>query len=104
MSETIAIVDYVMGNLHSVAKAVEHVSSGATVRVTGDLADIAAASRVIFPGQGAAPDCMREIDSRGLRQVIQDAARNKPFLGICMGLQVLFEHSDEGNTPCLGLL
>ena len=59
---------------------------------------------MVFPGQGAAPDCMREIDARGLRQVIIDAAHSKPFLGICMGLQVLFEHSEEGDADCLGIL
>jgi len=58
----------------------------------------------VFPGQGAARDCMREIDARGLRQAIVDAARSKPFLGICMGMQVLFEHSEEGDTACLGIL
>jgi glutamine amidotransferase len=72
--------------------------------VTSDPAVIAEAGRVVFPGQGAAPDCMREIDARGLRQVIVDAAHSKPFLGICMGLQVLFEHSEEGDAGCLGIL
>lgn len=100
----IAIVDYGMGNLHSVAKAVEHVAPQARVVVTGDAGIIASAGRVVFPGQGAAPDCMAEIEARGLREAILDAAENKPFLGICMGLQVLFTHSDEGNTPCLGVL
>lgn len=99
----VAIIDYDMGNLHSVAKAFEHVAPGAKVAVTSDPATIQDASRVVFPGQGAAPDCLAEIDKRGLRCVIADAARNKPFLGICMGLQVLFEHSEEGDTPCLGL-
>jgi glutamine amidotransferase len=99
----IAVVDYGMGNLHSVAKALEHVAPAARVRVTGDPETIRAASRVVFPGQGAAPDCMAEIDARGLREAILEAAASKPFLGICMGLQVLFEHSDEGDTPCLGV-
>jgi glutamine amidotransferase len=103
MAVDIAVVDYGMGNLHSVAKALEHVSNGASVVVTGDAQTILEAGRVVFPGQGAAPDCMREIDSRGLREVIVRSAREKPFLGICMGLQVLFEHSDEGDTPCLGI-
>jgi len=100
----IAVIDYGMGNLHSVAKAIEHVAPKAEVVVTGDPAVIARAGRVVFPGQGAAPDCMAEIDRRGLRAVILEAARTKPFLGICMGLQVLFEHSEEGDTQCLGLL
>lgn len=99
----IAVVDYGMGNLHSVAKALEHVAEGQTVSVTSDPAVIAQAQRVVFPGQGAAPDCMRAIDAHGLREAIQAAAETKPFLGICMGLQVLFAHSAEGNTACLGL-
>ena len=104
VSADIAVVDYGMGNLRSVSKAIEHVAPAMTVVVTSDPAVIAQAGRVVFPGQGAAPDCMREIDARGLRQVIIDAAHSKPFLGICMGMQVLFEHSEEGDTACLGLL
>ena len=104
MSVDIAVVDYGMGNLRSVSKAIEHVAPGASVVVSSDPAVIAEAGRVVFPGQGAAPDCMREIDARGLRQVIIDAAHSKPFLGICMGMQVLFEHSEEGDTACLGIL
>jgi glutamine amidotransferase len=100
----IAVVDYGMGNLRSVSKAIEHVAPAMTVVVTSDPEVIAEAGRVVFPGQGAAPDCMREIDARGLRQVIIDAAHSKPFLGICMGMQVLFEHSEEGDTTCLGVL
>jgi len=101
----VAIVDYGMGNLRSVQQAVRKVAPGADIAVTGDAKVIASARRVIFPGQGAAPDCMREIRSRGLDSVIADVLREgKPFLGICMGLQVLFEHSEEGDTPCLGLL
>jgi len=104
VSVDIAVIDYGMGNLRSVSKAIEHVAPAASVVVTSDPAVIAEAGRVVFPGQGAAPDCMREIDARGLRQVIMDAARSKPFLGICMGMQVLFEHSEEGDTACLGIL
>jgi len=100
----IAVIDYGMGNLHSVRKALEHVAPGADVVVTDDPGLIAAAGRVVFPGQGAAPDCMAEIEAHDLRHVILGAAADKPFLGICMGLQVLFEHSDEGDTPCLGLM
>jgi glutamine amidotransferase len=99
----ITVIDYGMGNLRSVSKALEHVAPGATVLVSSDAQTILAADRVVFPGQGAAPDCLREIDARGLRPVILEAAQAKPFLGICMGLQVLFEHSAEGGTPCLGL-
>src|SRR5512138_1276372 len=104
VSVDIAVIDYGMGNLRSVSKAIEHVAPSASVVVTSDPKVIAGAARVVFPGQGAARDCMREIDARGLRQVIVDAARNKPFLGICMGMQVLFEHSEEGDTACLGIL
>ncbi|MFA5370931.1 MAG: imidazole glycerol phosphate synthase subunit HisH [Sideroxydans sp.] len=100
----VAIVDYGMGNLRSVYQAVRKVAPDLSVRVTDDAAVIAAAGRVIFPGQGAMPDCMRELDMRGLRQAVLDAARSKPFLGICIGLQMLFEHSTEGDVPGLGVL
>ncbi len=100
----IAVVDYGMGNLRSVAKAVEHVAPERRVIVTSDPDQVASAERVIFPGQGAMPDCMRELDARGLRPAVLEAARTKPFLGICIGLQMLFERSEEGDTPGLGLL
>ncbi len=100
----IAIVDYGMGNLRSVSKAIEHVAPGATVIVTGDPVAVAGADRVVFPGQGAMPDCMREMDARGLRPALIDAARARPFLGICIGLQMLFERSEEGNVQGLGLM
>ncbi|MBI5007540.1 MAG: imidazole glycerol phosphate synthase subunit HisH [Nitrosomonadales bacterium] len=100
----IAVVDYGMGNLRSVQQAVRKVAPGANIIVTGEPDVIASAARVVFPGQGAAPDCMREIRARHLDRVIAGVVREgKPFLGICMGLQVLFEHSEEGDTPCLGL-
>ncbi|MFZ3019262.1 MAG: imidazole glycerol phosphate synthase subunit HisH [Gallionella sp.] len=100
----IAVVDYGMGNLRSVEQALRKVAPEAKIAVTGDAQVIAAAGRVVFPGQGAAPDCMREIRARGLDGVIAKVIGDgKPFLGICMGLQVLFEHSEEGDTPCLGL-
>jgi imidazole glycerol-phosphate synthase subunit HisH len=97
----IAVIDYGMGNLRSVAKALEHVAPGKTVRVTSDPAEVAQAERVVFPGQGAMPDCMRELDARGLREAVLDAAQNKPFLGICIGLQMLFESSEEGLEALL---
>jgi len=100
----VAIIDYGMGNLRSVAKAIEHVAPGRQVVVTSDPAVVAAAGRVVFPGQGAMPDCMRELDLRGLRQAVKDAAASKPFLGICIGQQMLFEHSEEGDVPGLGIL
>ncbi len=100
----IAIIDYGMGNLRSVQQAVRKVAPSASVSVTDDAKVVAAAKRVVFPGQGAMPDCMREMDARGLRQAVLDAAHNKPFLGICIGLQMLFEHSAEGDVPGLGVL
>lgn len=99
----IAVVDYGMGNLRSVSKALEHVAPSKTVLVTSNPDDIASAGRVVFPGQGAMPDCIREVDARGLREAVLYAAQNKPFLGICIGLQMLFEHSEEGNSAGLGL-
>ena len=99
----VAVIDYGMGNLRSVSKALEHVAPRAEVLVTSDAGIIASADRVVFPGQGAMPDCMREVDARNLRPAILDAARERPFLGICIGLQMLFEFSEEGNTSGLGL-
>lgn len=100
----IAVVDYGMGNLRSVSKALEHVAPDKQVLVTSDPEQIDAADRVVFPGQGAMPDCMRELDARGLRDAVVRAAASKPFLGICIGLQLLFEHSEEGDAPGLGIL
>jgi imidazole glycerol-phosphate synthase subunit HisH len=98
------VVDYGMGNLRSVSKAIEHVAPQAEVRVTSDAAEIARAQRVVVPGQGAMPDCMRELEARGLREAVIHAARERPFLGICIGLQMLFERSEEGGARGLGLL
>lgn len=100
----IAVVDYGMGNLRSVQHALGTVAPHASIVVTGDSDVVAKAARVVFPGQGAMPDCMRELDARNLRSAVLDAARNKPFLGICIGLQMLFQHSSEGDVPCLGVL
>ncbi|ADI28693.1 imidazole glycerol phosphate synthase subunit HisH [Methylotenera versatilis] len=99
----IAVVDYGMGNLRSVSKALEHVAPNKNVLVTSNPADIENADRIVFPGQGAMPDCIRELDARGLRSSVMHAASNKPFLGICIGLQMLFEHSEEGDAAGLGL-
>ncbi|MFA7349778.1 MAG: imidazole glycerol phosphate synthase subunit HisH [Methylotenera sp.] len=99
----IAVVDYGMGNLRSVSKALEHVAPSKNVVVTSNPAEITQAERVVFPGQGAMPDCMRELDARGLRDAVLYAAQHKPFLGICIGLQMLFEHSEEGDAAGLGL-
>ena len=100
----IAVIDYGMGNLRSVSKAIEHVAPQLEVTVTSDPEVVMRASRVVFPGQGAMPDCMREMDARGLREAVIDAARSKPFLGICIGLQMLFDRSEEGDIAGLGLL
>ena len=97
--QTIAIIDYNMGNLHSVERAVVHVANGANVVVTADPSVILHADRVVFPGQGAARDCMRELETRGMAEVVREAMQTKPFLGICMGM-----HSEEnGGIECLGL-
>ncbi|MBP7079486.1 MAG: imidazole glycerol phosphate synthase subunit HisH [Rhodocyclaceae bacterium] len=95
---SVAVVDYGMGNLRSVAKALEHVAPQARVTVTDSAGEIAAADRVVVPGQGAMPDCMRELDARGLRESVVRAAATKPFLGICIGLQMLFGESEEGDA------
>jgi glutamine amidotransferase len=98
---SIAVIDYGMGNLRSVSKALEHVAGAVPVVVTADPAVVAAAGRVVFPGQGAMPDCMCELDARGLSAAVLQAARDKPFLGICVGQQMLFERSEEGDVPGL---
>ena len=98
----IVVVDYGMGNLRSVAKAIEHVAVDQSVIISSDASEIANADRVVFPGQGAARDCMRELQDRNLQQVVIAAAKEKPFLGICMGMQVLLSHSEENNgVDCL---
>jgi len=100
----VVIVDYGMGNLRSVAKAVERVAPKATVLVSDQAQALLDADRVIIPGQGAMHDCMREFMARGLHDALLRAAAEKPFLGICVGMQMLFDHSEEGDTPGLGLL
>ena len=100
----IVVVDYGMGNLRSVAKALVHVAPERGIVVSADPAEIRAASRVVLPGQSAMPDCMRGLADSGLRDVVVEAARTRPFLGICLGLQMLFEMSEEGPTPGLGVL
>lgn len=101
----ITVVDYGMGNLRSVAKALEHVAGDKhRVIVSSDASDIEKADRVVFPGQGAARDCMHQLTSLNLDAAVLQAAKEKPFLGICMGMQVLLGHSEENNgTDCLGL-
>jgi imidazole glycerol-phosphate synthase subunit HisH len=100
----IAVVDYGMGNLRSVSKALEHVAPAAEVVVTAEPEAISSCERVVVPGQGALPDCMRQLEASGARKAVIAAAREKPFLGICIGLQMLFERGEEGDTAGLGLL
>jgi glutamine amidotransferase len=100
----IAVVDYGMGNLRSVSKALEYVAPGAAVLVTAAPEAISSAERVVVPGQGALPDCMRQLEASGARKAVVAAAREKPFLGICIGLQMLFERGEEGDAAGLGLL
>ena len=101
----IAVIDYGMGNLHSVAKALEHVSPGARVTITSDPAQVEDADRVVFPGVGAIRDCMTEIQRLKVGEVVSKAIKTKPVLAICVGMQALMEHSEEnGGVDCLGLL
>lgn len=98
MSTVIAVVDYGMGNLRSVSKALEHVvDDSQRVIVSSDAEEIANAERVVFPGQGAARDCMKQLQDMQLDNVVMQAAKEKPFLGICMGMQVLMSHSEENQ-------
>jgi glutamine amidotransferase len=103
-SGVIAVVDYGMGNLRSVWQALVRVAGGREVVVTDDPAVVARAERVVFPGQGAMPDCMSELAARGLRDAVVAATESKPFLGICVGLQMLFERSEEGDVAGLSVL
>jgi len=100
----IAVVDYGMGNLRSVSKALERVAPRDQVLVTSDPEAILAAERVVVPGQGAMPDCMRQLAASGAREAVIEATRAKPFLGICIGLQMLFERGEEGDAAGLALL
>ena len=100
----IVVVDYGMGNLRSVSKALEHVAPGVEVAVTADPERILSCERIVVPGQGAMPDCMRNLEASGAREAVLEAMRDKPYLGICLGLQMLFERAEEGSTPGLALL
>ncbi len=104
MLPDIAVVDYGMGNLRSVAKALKHVAPERTIVVSADPDTIRSAARVVLPGQSAMPDCMRSLNESGLRGVVLEVVRDRPFLGICLGLQMLFDESEEGPTSCLGVL
>jgi glutamine amidotransferase len=100
----IVVVDYGMGNLRSVAQALRHVAPEADVRISGEVADIRSADRIVLPGQGAMPDCMRCLRESGLQDAVLEASRSKPLFGVCVGEQMLFDWSEEGDTPGLGLL
>jgi imidazole glycerol-phosphate synthase subunit HisH len=104
--KTIAVIDYGMGNLRSVAQAVRHVSQGAGVNVivTANPDDVRAAERIVLPGQGAMRDCMAELAASGVKEAVLEAARSKPLFGVCVGMQMLLDHSEEQDTPGLGLL
>jgi len=100
----IVVVDYGMGNLRSVAQALRAVAPEADVLISGQVADIDSADRIVLPGQGAMRDCMRSLAESGVQQALLRAAASKPLLGVCVGEQMLFDVSEEGDTPCLGLL
>lgn len=100
----IVVVDYGMGNVRSVAQALRAVAPEAEVLISGSIADIQSADRLVLPGQGAMPDCMRSLHESGVQDALLQAAREKPLFGVCVGEQMLFDISAEGNTPCLGLL
>ena len=103
---TVAVVDYGMGNLRSVSQAVMHVAAGTGVEVvvTQRPEDVLAAERVVLPGQGAMRDCMRELQHSGLKDAVLHAATHKPLMGVCVGMQMLLDHSEEQDTPGLGLI
>ncbi|HEY6086968.1 MAG TPA: imidazole glycerol phosphate synthase subunit HisH [Burkholderiaceae bacterium] len=106
MTRTVAVVDYGMGNLRSVSQAVMHVAAGSGIEVviTQRSHDVLAAERVVLPGQGAMRDCMRELQESGLREAVLHAAAHKPLFGVCVGMQMLLDHSEEQDTPGLGLI
>lgn len=103
--KTIAVIDYGMGNLHSVAKALQHVGPKHRVIISSDPQQIEAADSVVLPGVGAIRDCMAGLYDTGLAEVVKRVAPNKPFLGICIGMQTLMNQSEEnGGVPCLGIV
>ncbi|MBK7615389.1 MAG: imidazole glycerol phosphate synthase subunit HisH [Burkholderiales bacterium] len=106
MARTVAVVDYGMGNLRSVSQAVMHVAAGegVDVIVTSRPDEVRAAERIVLPGQGAMRDCMRELADSGLRDAVLEAAATKPLMGVCVGMQMLLDHSEEQDTPGLGLV
>jgi glutamine amidotransferase len=105
-SKTVAVVDYGMGNLRSVSQAVQAAAegSGYQVVITSSPDEVRACERIVLPGQGAMPDCMRELRESGLQASVLEAAASKPLFGVCVGMQMLLDHSAEGDTPGLGLI
>ncbi len=105
-SAVVAVVDYGMGNLRSVSQAVAHVAREADVKVivTSNPEEVYAADRVVLPGQGAMRDCMRELRDSGLREAVLHASAHKPLFGVCVGMQMLLDHSEEQDTPGLGII
>lgn len=101
---SIAIVDYGMGNFFSVARALQAAAPTANIFIARTPTEVRHAERVVLPGQGAMPDCMRQLDASGLREAVLHATKHKPLLGICVGEQMLFDLSEEGNVPCLGVM
>ena len=106
MNRKVAVVDYGMGNLRSVSQAVQHVAqgSGFEVIVTSRPEEVRTAERVVLPGQGAMPDCMRELRESGLLDAVLEAAAQKPLMGVCVGMQMMLSRSEEGPTDGLGLI
>jgi glutamine amidotransferase len=106
MTTRVAVVDYGMGNLRSVSQAVQAAAAGSgyQVLITSRPEEVRAAERVVLPGQGAMPDCMRELRDSGLLAAVLEAAASKPLFGVCVGMQMLLDHSAEGNTPGLSLV
>ena len=100
----IVVVDYGMGNLRSVAQALRAVAPEAEVLISGEVADIDSADRIVLPGQGAMRDCMRSLRESGVQEALLRAAKTRPMMGVCVGEQMLFDVSEEGDTPGLGLL
>ena len=100
----IVVVDYGMGNLRSVAQALRAVAPEANVLISGEVADIESADRIVLPGQGAMPDCMRSLRESGVQDALMAASRTKPLMGVCIGEQMLFDASEEGDAAGLGLL
>lgn len=100
----IVVVDYGMGNLRSVAQALRAVAPEANVLISGQVADIEGADRIVLPGQGAMPHCMQSLRESGVQEALMAAARSKPLMGVCIGEQMLFDVSEEGNAAGLGLL